>query len=136
MTWPWRHRTENNDSAIVTADDVDEQSLILEGTQLVHWEVDGDELALDLWGGTGSWLGFKDGAVAVTGQVNQPPAFTVKAHLSTLLDLDLLSRLDRMTTASGLLTVRIDALGAGLLEHPVRLELTDGVEELRVDALA
>lgn len=127
----WRHRHHPDPTS-----DVDQQSLILHGTQLVHWALEGEDLILDLWGGQGSWMGFRDGTLAATGEVTQPPAFTVRAHLSRLLDLGLLGQLDRLSNTACLLTVRIDSVGAALLEHPVRLELSDGVESLRVDAIA
>lgn len=126
----WRHRHHPDPTS-----DVDQQSLILHDTQLVHWALEGEDLILDLWGGQGSWMGFRHGALAATAEVTQPPAFTVRAHLSHLLDLGLLSQLDRLSNTSCLLTVRIDSVGAALMERPVRLELSDGVERLRVDSI-
>lgn len=133
MSWLRRNRDVHSEELAV---DLDRQRLILLGTQLVHWEIDGDDLVLDLWGGRGSWLGYRDGDVAATGQVTGSPAFTIRAHLSRLLDLELLERLERMSATSGHLSVRIDADGAAPLEHPVSLELSDGIDRLRVDALA
>lgn len=111
---------------------VDRQELVLHGTQLVHWEIDGDELVIDLWGGTGMWTGYAGDDLVATGHVTNPPAFTVRAHLDGVVDLDLLGRLDHLATVAQLLTVHLDAAGSAVLERPVRIELSDGVRSLAV----
>ena len=105
---------------------------MLHETQLVHWEVQGEELLLDLWGGTGTWMGYAGNELMMTGQVTNPPAFTVRAHLETGLDLDLLNRLEHLAGTAQLLTVQLDASGSAILERPVRLQLSDGLQSLAV----
>ena len=111
---------------------VDRQELVLHGTQLVHWEVDCEELVIDLWGGTGIWMGYAGDDLVSTGHVTHPPAFTVRAHLDGVVELDLLGRLEHLTTVAQLITVHLEAAGSAVLERPIRIELSDGVRSLTV----
>ena len=124
--WPTAERAVRAEPAM------DRQELVLHGAQLVHWDVEGEELVLDLWGGTGTWMGFCGDDLVATGQVSNPPAFTVRAHLDGTIDLELLGRLEHLSGEAQLLTVQLDAAGSAVLERPLRIELSDGIESLTV----
>lgn len=104
---------------------VDHGVLCLVGTQLVGTTLEGSELVIDAFGGSGTWVGYAGIEVLEEGQVSGTPMLTFRASFDHTIDLTALERLLGWTEAECNVDLVVEVDGDSPLKTPTRITITD-----------
>lgn len=96
------------------AGDEERGYLVLTGTRVLGWVADGGELAIDIYGGEGTWRAYRGLALREQGTVEGMVMLTLRAGGKAALDLDLLASLSAWATDGAELDVTVQVDGADL----------------------
>jgi hypothetical protein len=104
---------------------VDHGVLRLDGTQLLATTLEGSELVIDAFGGSGNWVGYGGTEVLEEGQVAGTPMLTFRASFDHAIDLTALERLLAWTDAECHVDMVVEVQGDSPLKTPTRITITD-----------
>ena len=104
---------------------VDHGVLRLVGTQLLAVTLEGNDLVIDAFGGTGNWTGLGGDQILEEGHVAGTPMLTFRASFDHTIDLTALERLLSWTDASCHVTLVVEVDGDSPLQTPTRITITD-----------
>ena len=88
--------------------------LVLTGTRVLGWVVEDQELAIDIYGGEGTWRAYRGLTLCQQGTVDGMVMLTLRAGGRAALDLDLLAYLSRWSAEGTALDVTVEVAGADL----------------------
>lgn len=104
---------------------VDHGVLRLHGTQLLGTQLEGSDLVIDAFGGSGSWCGFAGDEPVEQGQVAGTPMLTFRASFDRTIDITALEHLLNWTEASCYVDLVVEVEGDTPLDAPTRITITD-----------
>lgn len=104
---------------------VDNGVLRLHGAQLLGTQLEGSDLVIDAYGGTGTWCGYAGDTLAEEGQVAGTPMLTFRASFDTTIDITALERLLNWSESSCYVDLVVEVDGDSPLETPTRITITD-----------
>lgn len=104
---------------------VDHGVLRLVDTQLLAVTLEGTDLVIDAFGGTGNWTGLGGSEILEEGHVSGTPMLTFRASFDSTVDLTALERLLAWTDASCHVTLVVEVDGDNPLQTPTRITITD-----------
>jgi len=104
---------------------VDHGVLRLAGTQLLGTTLEGTDLVIDAFGGSGDWVGYSGDEVLEEGQVAGTPMLTFRASFDHTIDLTALERLLAWTDAECHVDLVVEVQGDSPLKTPTRITITD-----------
>ena len=104
---------------------VDHGVLRLVDTQLLAVALEGSDLVIDAFGGTGNWTGLGGSEVVEEGKVAGTPMLTFRASFDDTVDLTALERLLAWTEAACHVTLVVEVDGDSPLQTPTRITITD-----------
>jgi hypothetical protein len=118
----WR-RLPDSDGSVPKA--VDHGVLRLAGAQLLGTQLEGNDLVIDAFGGSGNWLGYAGDDVLEEGNVAGTPILTFRASFDCTMDLTALERLLSWTDAACFIDLVVEVDGDSPLQSPTRITITD-----------
>ncbi|MDQ1436756.1 MAG: hypothetical protein QOK43_385 [Acidimicrobiaceae bacterium] len=105
---------------------VDHGILRLSGTQLLGTHLEGSDLVIDAFGGSGTWTGFTASEEVVEeGQVSGTPMLTFRASFDYTIDICALERLLHWSETACHVDLVVDVDGDSPLQIPTRITITD-----------
>ncbi|HEV7886367.1 MAG TPA: hypothetical protein VGO92_02335 [Acidimicrobiales bacterium] len=120
----WRRLPDHSQES-ARAKAVDHGVLRLARTQLLGTTLEGTDLVIDAFGGSGDWTGYGGDEVLEEGQVAGTPMLTFRASFDRSIDLTALERLLAWTDASCYVDLTVDVDGDSPLKTPTRITITD-----------
>lgn len=104
---------------------VDHGVLRLVDTQLLAVSLEGADLVIDAFGGTGNWTGLGGSEILEEGHVAGTPMLTFRASFDSTIDLTALERLLAWTDSACHVTLVVEVDGDSPLQTPTRITITD-----------
>lgn len=104
---------------------VDHGVLRLIGTQLLGTALEGNDLVIDAFGGSGTWVGYGGDTVLEEGHVAGTPILTFRASFERTIDLTALERLLAWTDKACCVDLVVEVEGDSPLKTPTRITITD-----------
>lgn len=120
----WR-RVPQQPKTPVEAKSVDHGVLRLVDTQLLGVSLEGSDLVIDAFGGTGNWVGLGGTEILEEGHVAGTPMLTFRASFDSSIDLTALERLLAWTDSACTVTLVVEVDGDSPLTTPTRITITD-----------
>lgn len=121
----WRRGDREEPSAPAGAPVVDRGILRLHGAQLLGTQLEGSDLVIDAFGGTGNWCGFCGDEPVEEGHVAGTPMLTFRASFDRTIDITALERLLNWTETSCYVDLVVEVDGDTPLDTPTRITITD-----------
>ncbi|HZQ29086.1 MAG TPA: hypothetical protein VFA94_15420 [Acidimicrobiales bacterium] len=115
---------------------VDHGTLLLTDTQLLGVQLESGELVIDIFGGSGRWIGFAGDEPKEQGVVQGTPMLTFRAAFEHTVDRTCLEQLRAWTTAAGLVDLTVEVAGDTPLHSPTRVTIRDEYQALALSAAA
>lgn len=132
----WRRLPEDPAPSASEPAVVDNGVLRLHGTQLLGTQLEGSELVIDAFGGSGTWCGYAGTQLAEQGQVAGTPMLTFRASFDTTIDITALERLLAWSEASCYVDLVVEVDGDSPLETPTRITITDHAQAVSLLTVA
>jgi hypothetical protein len=107
---------------------VDHGVLRLVGTQLLGTTLEGRDLVIDAFGGSGTWVGYGGESVVEEGHVAGTPILTFRASFERTIDLTALERLLSWTDTACHVDLVVEVDGDSPLKTPTRITITDNAQ--------
>jgi len=104
---------------------VDHGVLRLEGTQLLGTQLEGTDLVIDAFGGSGNWYGYAGEALTEEGHVAGTPMLTFRASFDRTIDITALERLLHWSETACHVDLVVEVDGDSPLHTPTRITITD-----------
>lgn len=104
---------------------VDHGVLRLQGTQLLGTQLEGTDLVIDAFGGSGNWFGFAGSSLSEEGHVAGTPMLTFRASFDGTIDIEALERLLHWSEISCHVDLVVEVDGDSPLQTPTRITITD-----------
>jgi len=130
MNWRgwWDGPADENDPA------GDRGHLVLIGTRVLGWSAGDDELAIDIYGGEGTWRAYHGLSLHEEGTVDGMMMLTLRAGGRAALDLDLLAHLTRWANDGTALDVTVEVEGTNLSAPGRRWTIGDQRETITLSS--
>jgi hypothetical protein len=107
---------------------VDHGTLHLSGAQLLATTLEGSDLVIDAFGGTGNWVGRAGADILEEGTVAGTPMLTFRASFDRTIDLTALERLLGWVDRACHVDLVVEVGGDSPLCTPTRITITDHVQ--------
>jgi hypothetical protein len=104
---------------------VDHGVLRLEGTQLLGTQLEGTDLVVDAFGGSGNWFGYAGDHLSEEGLVAGTPMLTFRASFDRTIDITALERLLHWSETACHVDLVVEVDGDSPLHTPTRITITD-----------
>lgn len=104
---------------------VDHGVLRLEGTQLLGTQLEGTDLVIDAFGGSGNWYGYAGQMLTEEGHVAGTPMLTFRASFDRTIDITALERLLHWSETACHVDLVVEVDGDSPLDTPTRITITD-----------
>lgn len=108
-----------------TVTPVDHGVLRLVGTQLLGTQLEGSDLVIDAFGGSGTWSSFSGARPVQVAQVAGTPMLTFRASFDCTIDVNALERLLRWADEACFVDLEVQVAGDSPLETPTKITITD-----------
>ena len=99
--------------------------LELHGAQLLGTQLEGSDLIIDAFGGSGTWCAYAGDVLVEQGQVSGTPMLTFRASFDSTIDITALERLLAWSESSCCLDLVVEVDGDSPLQTPTRITITD-----------
>jgi hypothetical protein len=104
---------------------VDHGTLRLSGAQLLATTLEGSDLVIDAFGGSGTWVGLAGTEILEEGTVAGTPMLTFRASFDRSIDLTALERLLSWVDRACHVDLVVEVDGDSPLRTPTRITITD-----------